>query len=126
MKKHLCLKLLELEPMDQHDAEDKLGRKINNLTYGTNGYLTLDLETMELDWKAIEEIGEVRPYDSAMDIMCSDRVDIRMKLKFYQAMFRKLLPNDEIRKKVHDIRRRLAILEKDLDTLIQLNSKYTE
>lgn len=126
MKKHICKKILELEEMTQNVAEQKLEKKINNLKFGTDGYLYLDLNTMKMDWLPKEFFGSVMPYDSFTDMIKNDMAEMDERYQYFSKLVKTTFPSDEFRKRVMVVKRRLGTVLKDFHQLLQVAQRYEE
>lgn len=126
MKKHICKRILELERMAQQDAEKKLNKKISNLTFGTDGYLFLDLSTMKIDWTPKELLGDVRPYESFTDMIKNDIAETEERLDYFKRLMKSTFPGEEMKNRARIVKRRLGTLVSDLKALLEIANKYEE
>lgn len=126
MKRHICKRILELERMPQEDAERKLGKRIENLKFGTDGYLYLDLNTMKLDWLPKELIGTAMPYDSFIDMIKNDVAETEERYQYFSKLMKTTFPSEEFRKRCGVVKRRLGTVLKDFYQLLQIAQKYEE
>ena len=126
MKKHICKKILELEEMTQNVAEQKLEKKINNLKFGTDGYLYLDLNTMKMDWLPKEFFGSVMPYDRFTDMIKNDMAEMDERYQYFSKLVKTTFPSDEFRKRAMVVKRRLGTVLKDFHQLLQIAQRYEE
>lgn len=121
MKLYILTSKLLAEKASQADAEEVIGRKINNFLYGTEGYITKDPDTQELDWmpkSLFDKKAEL--YDSPIDKYQRSIGEIDKSIKYLYTQSCSARPKSDKRNKIYLAIRRLKALKQDLEHIINL------
>lgn len=121
MKQYILLSKVLAERACQSEAEEVIGRKINNLLYGTDGYITKDPDTEDLNWvpKSVFDSQAIIA-DSPMDKYRFILKQIEENIAFLKTESKSAKPKSPKRKRAYLTIRRLEALKIDIMNLIRL------
>lgn len=121
MKQYILLSKVLAERACQSEAEEVIGVKINNLLYGTDGYITKDPDTEELNWtpKSVFEKQAILA-DTPVDKYQLILRQIDDNISFLRTESKAAAPKSTKRNRTYLTIRRLEALKNDIENLIRL------
>ena len=121
MKKFRIVKEIEAEKMSQADAEEALGKKIDNVAYSTDGYLMC--EGGDISWVPKEKVKKlIHPYDSTLDII-RYMIDSAKEQDKWLVNYLKTDRSVSLaeRDRLYVCIRRIKVFRQDMEKLLKLN-----
>lgn len=107
--------------MSQSEAEAKLGRPIQNLLYGNQGYLVRDPKTKETDWMPKTKFEEyTTQVDAPVEILKHLIAKADSEIEWLQKYTKNSHPIVDKRNRLYMAIRRLKTYRQDLDNILQI------
>ena len=121
MRKYLYQKEVLAERATQAEASEKLGRKIENFFYGTDGYLVTDIKEKEANWMPKSVFEEhTTQFDTPVDVLRYMATKTEQEIEWLQKYTRKSKPSVDKRNRLYLAIRRLKAYKSDLDSILHI------
>lgn len=109
------------ERATQAEASEKLGRKIENFFYGTDGYLVTDIKEKEANWMPKSVFEEhTTQFDTPVDVLRYMATKTEQEIEWLQKYTRKSKPSVDKRNRLYLAIRRLKAYKSDLDSILHI------